>query len=293
MPEDKQEGADEAQQAEQPPGPPEESEEAEEAGEAPASRRRIRPPALFLGLCVAFGVISYFAYPKPADEPVPGYSTIDVVSTFPVGIIDFSARPMSGDTVEVKVALAQSELLKAPTSTTSATVYFAPSNGIPFTQCPHLTPCAQEVRQEPGAQARQVTFAPGPGATATATFLTKASGVLPAANGLTASAALPQAFYNCPETDPQCPAPTLETHYDVPSAASYDWSSVPYQHVTATSITWAEQLAGGSASGRVAVGINAGNQSWNDTRTFLAGALIGLAGGALIAAVQERLHPDK
>jgi hypothetical protein len=171
-------------------------------------------------------------------------------------------------------------------------VYFSPPNTIPFTQCPRVV-CSQEIMHMPGAQARPVTFTSQPGATATATFSIKANGIVPAANGLTASAALPQTFYSCPASDFQCPMPTLETRYDLQSANSYDWSSLPYQNATDDTITWNEQLAGGMVPGRVAVGDNSTNQTGNDDRTFAAGALIGLAGGALVAACQELLHPGK
>jgi hypothetical protein len=253
---------------------------------------RRKAPTVLFGLGVVFIVISYLAYPRPADVGIPGYSTIDVVSQAPIGIIDFSAHLLSTDSVEVTVQLKLSGLTVAPTGPTSATVYFAPPNAIAFTQCPHQV-CSQEVREQPGGQGQLVTFPSRSGATATATFRTKANGIVPAANGLTASAALPEAFYNCPASDLRCPTPTLETRYDIASAASYDWSSVPYQHVTASTITWSEQVQSGAAPGRVAVGIDSASQSRDDAWTFVAGALIGLAGGALLAGAQELLHPDK
>jgi hypothetical protein len=253
---------------------------------------RRKAPIVLFGLGVVFVVISYLAYPRPAGVGIPGYSTIDVVSQAPIGIIDFSAHPASAGTVEVTVQLKLSELTVAPIGSTSATVYFAPPNAIAFTQCPHQV-CSQEVREQPGAQGHLVTFPSRSGAAATATFRIKANGIVPAANGLTASAALPQAFYDCPVSDPRCPTPTLDTRYDIASAASYDWSSLPYQHVSASTISWSEQVQSGAAPGRVAVGIDPASQSRDDARTFVAGALIGLAGGALLAGVQELLHPDK
>jgi hypothetical protein len=253
---------------------------------------RRKAPLVLFGLGVVFVVISYLAYPRPASLGLPGYSTIDVVSQAPIGIIDFSAHPASAGIVEVTVQIKLSELTVAPAGSRSATVYFAPPNAIPFTQCPHQV-CSQEVREQPDAQSQLLNFPSRSGATATATFRTKANGIVPAANGLTASAALPQAFYNCPASDPQCPTPTLETRYDIASAVSYDWSSLPYQHVTGSTITWNEQVQGGATPGRVAVGIDSASQSRDDAWTFVAGALIGLAGGALLAGVQELLHPDK
>jgi hypothetical protein len=49
-------------------------------------------------------------------------------------------------------------------------------------------------------------------------------------------------------------------------------------------------VAAGITSGRIATGVNHLAQAADDHRTFFAGALLGLAGGALLSAVQEALH---
>ena len=51
-------------------------------------------------------------------------------------------------------------------------------------------------------------------------------------------------------------------------------------------------MTGGRIPGRAAVGINHAEQTTDDNKTFVAGALIGLAGGALLSAVQEALHAN-
>jgi hypothetical protein len=67
-------------------------------------------------------------------------------------------------------------------------------------------------------------------------------------------------------------------------------TSATTQRVSDATVVWNEQVTGGEAAGRVAVGINHGNQAWNDDKTFIAGAFIGLAGGALLSALQELLR---
>ena len=60
--------------------------------------------------------------------------------------------------------------------------------------------------------------------------------------------------------------------------------------VNNTTATWQEDLASTDTTGRSAVGINPAGQANHDIQALVAGTLIGLAGGAIISAVQEFLH---
>jgi hypothetical protein len=60
--------------------------------------------------------------------------------------------------------------------------------------------------------------------------------------------------------------------------------------VTGTTAQWQQDVASGDTPGRVAVGINHSAQTRDDIKIFIAGALLGIAGGAIIAAVQEAMH---
>ena len=103
-------------------------------------------------------------------------------------------------------------------------------------------------------------------------------------NDVTASAAIPEVVYDGPGT------PLLIVSYQIPSASSYDWSSYPASSVDKSGAVWQQALIHGDTVGRVTVGTNYAAQANDDTRTFIAGALLGLAGGALLSAVQEALH---
>lgn len=120
--------------------------------------------------------------------------------------------------------------------------------------------------------------------TATADFFVKAHSFGVTSNGVTASAAIPEVLYQGPGKL------TLLASYNIPSAASYDWSSFPIAAAKDFTALWQQNLVGGDTPGRVAVGINHAGQARDDDKTFLAGALVGLAGGALIAAAQEVLN---
>jgi hypothetical protein len=77
----------------------------------------------------------------------------------------------------------------------------------------------------------------------------------------------------------------LFTGYHLQAAASYDWSLFPTQVVTSRSAVWSEALASGYQPGRAAVGIDHAAQSHDDFMVFLAGALVALGGGAILAGV--------
>jgi hypothetical protein len=77
---------------------------------------------------------------------------------------------------------------------------------------------------------------------------------------------------------------------------SYDWSSHPPATLSNSGAAWTEAVLPGSiynsgdTAGRVASGIDHTGQANHDTKTFITGVLPGLAGGALLSAVQEALH---
>ena len=110
-------------------------------------------------------------------------------------------------------------------------------------------------------------------------------------NGITAVVALPELIYSSPGQ------PSYYVNQDLPSAADYDWSSFPVSYADAHTATWtglatSAQLSNQATeevAGRTAEGIDHEQQDRDDKQTFLAGALIGAAGGALIGAVQESI----
>lgn len=250
---------------------------------------RQRTPIVLAGVGVLLGLLAWWLYPRPTELPNASYDTVTVTSKFPVGIIDYSVDQVTSATAYVTITVQLSNLAGTPTSPPSGTVSVALPNSIPFRACPNFS-CAIASQKKGNNLFQTLTFAARPGATANATFSLSASGFGESSNGLTASAAIPQVSYECPSFYSPCPTPTLETQYQLASASSYDWSSLPTQLVSDTKVAWNEEVTGGEAAGRVAVGISHRNQAWNDDKTFIAGALIGLAGGALLSALQELLR---
>jgi hypothetical protein len=104
------------------------------------------------------------------------------------------------------------------------------------------------------------------------------------ANGINATAAIPKFIYN------GSGVPNLLTRYNVPAANLYDWSVLPPASADSNHAEWLQQDINGVLPDALATGINHAIQSRDNNLAFLAGALVAVAGCALLAAVQEALH---
>jgi hypothetical protein len=82
-------------------------------------------------------------------------------------------------------------------------------------------------------------------------------------------------------------------YQNLPNSAdpeNFDWSAFPVNEEASTYVSWVGQVIDGTEPGRVVVGIDHAVQSRDDFDTFLTGTLVGLAGAALIGALQESLR---
>jgi hypothetical protein len=169
-------------------------------------------------------------------------------------------------------------------------VLAAPPIGTRFTTCP-APDCKFEASHDIMSWAKPLTFsmkpfAPGQLApTAETGFLVNASGFGVTYNSTTASAAIPEVLYAGGGG-----TPLLLTQYNIPGASSYDWSSFPTEFANNRFATWSEAVTSEEVGGRAAVGINHASQSSQTNDAFIAGALIGLAGGALLSGFTEAMH---
>jgi hypothetical protein len=106
------------------------------------------------------------------------------------------------------------------------------------------------------------------------------------ANGVNAAVALPEFSYDGPES----PNLEVQMHVDMGHASRYDWQSLPASYVRDGNAVWDAHLVDGRSESRNAIGIDHAAAEGDDRRTFVAGAVVGVAGGALIGALQEALH---
>lgn len=102
------------------------------------------------------------------------------------------------------------------------------------------------------------------------------------ANGVTVEAQIPSF-----EVAPML-VKFVTVHYHIPDAASYDWGGAPEapNSVTKDEASWHEPLSNATSTTPVDA-INHDAETLDNTRVFIAGVLLGIAGAALIAGAQE------
>ena len=239
------------------------------------SRQKILAPLVLavLGLALLFG--AFELYPKTTQRPSPSFPILNINTSSPLRYITYDAVQTSQGTARMSIELTLAGNL--PHGGAFAGLSMSLPRGTTFV-------CSSSTCKE-DSQSVGLTFKrDGEASKANAKLFVKASSFGVEYNDVTASAAIPEIVYDGPGT------PVLIVSYQIPSASSYDWSSYPPSPVDKSGAVWTEALIHGDTVGRVAVGINHDAQAKDDTRTFIAGALLGLAGGALLSAVQEALH---
>jgi hypothetical protein len=282
---------------------PADSAEAEAPASHPAksrpSRKKILTPialALVGGALFLAAIVLYYSSP---GEPSPvSYATLEMKSPFEFAKIEYVVSQVSSSVAEIYVRItlpfgkrpppAKAASAKAPTQ---YFILFLPP-GFAFRTCTagFCTFSRQRDQYQWAEILKFKTVSPegqSPTGMAQANFFVRAHDFGYASNGINALAAIPQVFYLARGS------PTLTTVYEnAPAASSYDWSSFPAESLNGARAVWDEPVTGGATQGRVAVGINHANQTKENNKAFFAGALIGLAGGALLSAVQEALHAN-
>jgi hypothetical protein len=245
--------------------------------------------ALLLMAAVLTGITAVL-YPTTQELPTPVYAQLVVTSLRQVELIQYSVYQVSPAIAKMDI-MVQLPVNAAvpPAGTPAADLVVFPPIGISFTTCPPNA-CESEknsISSWKGSLTFQAILGPnGPAPTAFADFYVHARSYGETYNSVTAAAAVPEVTYSGPGS------PIFETQYEIPHASSYDWSSFPVQFANATFATWTQPMTGGQLAGRDAVGIDYANQSRDGYYTFLAGAILGLAGGAVLSAFQEALDAD-
>ncbi|MDR0345124.1 MAG: hypothetical protein LBI49_18835 [Nocardiopsaceae bacterium] len=250
----------------------------------PLLRRKILVSAVLAALGLVLLLIAVALYPSQAEQPAPAYPFLRVIAGFPVQVVEYRPVQLTAATAEIKVVLVLPLGTQAPPpGAPKARVVIAPPFGVRFVSC--QAGC-QRARRGPGeVWIRSLDFRPGPdGGQASTGFLVRARHFGVTVNGVTAAAALPDVMYQGPGT------PRLVSAFVIPSGSSYDWSSGAQAAASGAGVVFQEAITAGQAPGRDAVGISHTAQAAQNDRTFVAGILLGLAGGALLGAVQEALH---
>jgi hypothetical protein len=123
-----------------------------------------------------------------------------------------------------------------------------------------------------------------PTSTATTAVQVNAPTLSSDANGEEAVAVMPSLHYKGKG------GPSLGISMDLAGANKYDWSQLPPSDTNKYGASWLEPLVNGQVEARIVSGANADALQNVSTRNFQVGLAIGIAGGALISAIQEALH---
>ena len=252
----------------------------------PVGHNRLRklsiPIALFVIGC-ALCAWAYLVKPSRGDVITP--ATAYVLISSPIKLTNIRYTIMESRTSYYSVDII-GETHKYFKKRAKATVYVAFSNTTTFV--PH---CADTVNCQAHVLLPDGVIEPGISTELDVNnwnfefdFTIKSPEFAFSYNGVEALALLPHVEYQGPGS------PIVNVLYDVPDGSNYDWSSLP-PAVNPLGLEWDEPLAffnQGSASEMS--GTNHVNGDRDDSLTFLAGALVGVGGAALIGALQEALH---
>lgn len=269
-----------------PPEPPDETPQLRPRHKQPR-RKKILTSLVLAAFGLVLLLLAILFYPSPATGvSTPPYSRLGITTTFPIAVIGVKVVQVSPTLAKMSFTVELPTGKTAPPAGSTASLIVAPPLGTAFRDCP-ASSCTRVPGVPPGfIWHEQLAFSHSTGLSgkATADVFVKASRFGVAFNGVNATAAIPEVIYQGPGN------PMMAVAYDIPSASSYDWASFPTAAVNSSTAIWQMSLASGDTAGRAAVGINPAGQASHDTGTFIAGALIGLAGGAILSAVQEAFH---
>lgn len=244
-------------------------------------RARLGPIVVPLALGIlglALLVAGLILYPRRAEHPAPLTTKLVVFSTCPVFSIGYAVDPVPGrpgvSRLEVRLKLPEGLLPGSGQCVggAGAGVTVVPPPGTVLMNCK-------------ACHGRLTASLPYRGDAATAYFFVKASNFGVDSNGVTAFAAIPEVLYVKSKG-----GPLLIAAYHVASASSFDWSADPPVSANRFGAIWEEAVAHGETAGRVAVGIDQTAQANDNFNSFLAGALLALAGAAILTAVVEAAH---
>ena len=241
-------------------------------------------------LAVGFLLGALALYSSPGELAAPPFATISLTSTFSIAEILYTVTPVSSTIADITIAVnLPHNVSSVPARAPAAKLYLEIPSGATFQTCPPPS-CGFVRGDDEYSWFQPLNFDgqdQGSGDTdATATFTVKARNFGYVLNDTNASAAIPRVVF----LGPGSLAPILYTKYIVTSADNYNWSSFQPQLTSTREIAWDEPVAGGDTQGLAASGVNYANEAKDSDDTFLAGAFVGLAGGALLAALQEFLH---
>ncbi len=227
-------------------------------------------------ICVVF---AWLLLPNRPEVTSPPTTTVSVESTAPVGLITYSVSRQSDDRAALSVELdVFPGTPNYPPKTPASVLVFLPQGTRPVT-CPRLK-CIHLLKTYSWHENLRFDEV----GSASVRIEVRGHDFGYRANGAAAAVALPRVTYRSAANS------QVQTHVALPGASGYDWSSYPTSFVEDRQAVWDTSVNAGEVPARIATGVNRAAVAHDERMTFVGGAVVGLAGGAIIGAVQESLH---
>lgn len=248
-------------------------------------KKRALTPVVLGGVGLALFLFALVLYPSVSQLPAPSYSLVEVDTKFPIQGILYQVTQVSSDVAEVQITVELTKQLPRGAASPAVSLSIALPPYTAFRNCPHPACGVGKGLYTGYYWTRSLSF--GSSTIVTSDFFVKAHSFGVIFNDINASASIPEVEYQGTGATGTL---LFDAEYRIPSASSYDWSSYPALLATTSEAAWGETVNHGDTATREAVGIDHGHQVSDENKTFFAGALLGLAGGAVLSAIVEALH---
>jgi hypothetical protein len=256
--------------------------------------KKVLTPLVLAGVGVVLFLAAVREYPStPARLSTPPHPSLEVDGA-PLAVLEYSVNQVQPNIAEVGVVI--STPIRRPTRAVESVEIDLPS-GATLLRC--LTPGCKDLAT--GSHSIWVRQHFDRFGDVSLTIRVRARSLNVASNGINASVAIPSIFYHIWSSypkhrhykmDKKDEQMNLTDEYRFSSPTSYDWSASPPYSIIHSRIRWIGHFAIGYNPERIVVGINYARQANDNRKTFIAGALLGLAGGAILSAIQELLHAN-
>jgi hypothetical protein len=268
-------------------------------GAGPSHPRQRGVPRLVLRLVILLGLLSIglvtgiwaiVLFPSRSQVVTPGSFIMLVFNQTGVSSVSIEISPEGGSAERVELS-ADSENRPRSSSRAKAVVALIFLENVSVKKCPAGAFCSIEKFHLRGIG---IPISADPNSTKNYTFVISNAHLGFSSNGESAVADLPTVYG---EGQAGADAGILAVSYKIQDASSYDWS-VPPLGIVAGYVGWTESLSLSSSTAAPSTevqpseitGTNHAAEAQDSRDTFISGVLLGVAGGAVIAATQEGLH---
>jgi len=246
--------------------------------------KKLFTPLAFFAISIGIGIFTFFVVYPPAETGIvpPYYPTMQIYTSAPIYIMGAAIGQGTPTTtvIAVKMGLVQS----ATSRPERGSILLTLPVGFTFI-CDPTAYCHNQADLVPSAEIERFIFKAG---SASCFFVVNERNFSINFDGINAYAAMPEVILHLEGHGSE--SPLMEIGFRIPSAASYGWSSIPSIVPGSSRIAWSERLAVGDTPGQVIDGTNHARQRIDANLTFLAGALIGVAGAAFLISLQEAMQ---